>query len=522
MDMALGGENERRDTAARNGRTRLLDLLRHLVCVLALMWTGLVNGQPFFFPDSTNYIRAADLAVHLASGRTLSTAWTARYAEQLPAGPPAAHAPLPDRPDTAEADHRTSANDLKSGLVMSGRSPYIGALIYAGWVLGWFWPFVLLQAVIAYLLIIMVLRRFDVATPRLVTLVTLVLALTTSLPTYNSMLLADGFASFGMLAVALLALPGRLSRWQIAFLVAVMVMSAIAHLTHLTMLIGMTGTLVLLRLLGWLRPPPRAWYAAVGTIVVAVLALQATTFATRMAIGRAPQLLPLLTSRFYADGPGQKFIEAGCDGNRFEACRIPMGKPYNNAAWLFSVEPQYGAYMLASPEQRRIMGEEDVAFAMAVLRAYPVEQVTASARNTLQQLLWIDYDALNQGCGTVPTCWESLPPAVRARFMRTPSGRNAWPRDLMNAILYAAVIASLLALAVTLPMLARRDRMALVQMRNLLVITGVGMLVCCFFGGAVADPQYRYQGRLIWLPVFFALVAVLRTRQARLMEDVLR
>jgi MFS family permease len=519
MDVAMGGQVERRDVAPRGHRTRALDLARHIVCILALMWTGLVNGQPFFFPDSTNYIRAADLAVHLASGRTISTAWTARYAEDLPVARPSPATPPSARPVKPGAAHSNTANDLKSGLVMSGRSPYIGALIYAGWVLGWFWPFVLLQAVIAYLLIIMVLRRFDLERAGIVTLVTLVLALTTSLPTYNSMLLADGFASFGMLALALLALPGRLRRWELAFLVAVMVMSAIAHLTHLMMLLGMTGALVLLWLLGWLRVPPRAWFAAVGTIVVAVLALQATTFATRVALGRAPQLLPLLTSRFYADGPGQKFIEAGCDGNRFEACRIPMGKPYNNTAWLFSNDPRYGAYMLATPTQRRIMGEEDVAFALAVLRTYPIEQITASARNTLQQVLFIDYDALNQGCGMAPSCWQSLPPVVRARFLHSPSGRNAWPRDLMNGVLYAAVIASLLALTVTLPMLARRDRGAFVLMRSLLVITGVGMLVCCFFGGAVADPQYRYQGRLIWLPVFFALVAVLRARQARVVGD---
>lgn len=520
MDMALSGDSAARTVTTVDSRARPFDFLRHIVCILALMWTGIVNGQPFFFPDSTNYIRAADLAVHLASGRTISTVWTARYADDLPAKQAAtASSPRPAN-GNPEAKHRTSANDLKSGLVMSGRSPYIGALLYAGWVLGWFWPFVLMQAVIAYLLIIMVLCRFDLARSSIVTLVTLTLSVTTSLPTYNSMLLADAFASFGMLSLVLLALPGRLSRWHVAFLVAIIVMSVIAHLTHLTMLIGMTGAIVLLRWLGWLRPPPRVWYAAIGAIVVAVLAMQATTYATRVAVGRAPQLLPLLTARFYADGTGKKFIEAGCEGRRFEACRIPMGKPFDNSSWLFSVEPETGAYMLATPEQRRLMGEQDVAFAAAVLRAYPVEQITASVQDTIRQLLWIDYDALNQGCGSGPECWESLPPGVRARFMQTPSGRNAWPRDLMNGVLYAAVIGSLLALAVTMPVLARHDRDGFERMRNVLVITGVGMLVCCFFGGAVADPQYRYQGRLIWLPVFFGLIAVLRVRQVRGMDVV--
>jgi hypothetical protein len=58
--------------------------LRHALCVLALMWTGLVNGQPFFFAtDTTNYIRAADVAVYVASHHRFSTVWTDRYKGQL-------------------------------------------------------------------------------------------------------------------------------------------------------------------------------------------------------------------------------------------------------------------------------------------------------------------------------------------------------------------------------------------------------------------------------------------------------
>ena len=35
----------------------------HLFGIVALMWAPLLNGQPFFFPDTTAYVRAADLAV---------------------------------------------------------------------------------------------------------------------------------------------------------------------------------------------------------------------------------------------------------------------------------------------------------------------------------------------------------------------------------------------------------------------------------------------------------------------------
>lgn len=487
--------------------------LRHIVCILALMWTGIVNGQPFFFADSTNYIRAADIAVHMATGGAVSTVWTERYRSALPSpdGKPA-------RP-TGEAVHSPTANDVGAGLVMSGRSPYIGALMYAGWVVGWFWPFVLLQAATAYALIILTLRCFALDRSEVVLGVTLGLAALTSLPTYNSLLLADGFASFGILAVVLLALPARLTRWQTAFLVAVLVVATTAHLTHLMMLLGMLAALGLMTIVGWMRPERRVWFAGGATVLLSVLALQITAQATRLALGRQPQLLPLLTARIYMDGPGRAYIDSGCENRRFTVCRIPIAKPVNNAGWLFATDPRHGAYMLGTAEQRRRMGEEDVAFALAVVRAYPVEQVTASFLNTARQFVWINYDSLNQGCRPRPDCWENLPPIVHDRFDGTPSGRNLWPQSLMNVILHVTVIGSLIALVAAMTALRARDRNVYASLRNALLVVLTAMLVCSFFGGAVADPQYRYQGRLSWLPVLFAVIATLCARRVERSRD---
>ena len=502
------------ETEPRTRRWSPGTVVRHALCVLALMWTGIVNGQPFFFADSTNYIRAADMAVHLASGRTISTVWTERYRTLLPD----ARGGRATTPPRGEALHSPTANDLSAGLVMNGRSPYVGMLMYLGWVLGWFWPFVLLQAAIAYALINLTLRRFGLARPAIVTVTTLLLAAATALPTYNSLLLADGLASFGILAFILLAMPGRLSRWEVAFLAAVLVMSTIAHLTHLMMLVGLTVALIAVSLLRWTKPPRRAWLAASGTIAVAVVALLATSIATRAALGRAPQLLPLLTARFYMDGPGKAFIESGCEERRFQVCRIAIDRPVNNAGWLFDLDPKVGAYMLATPTERRVMGEEDVAFALAVVRHYPLQQVAASLRNTLRQAVWIDYGSLNQGCVGAATCWENLPPVVRARFMRSPSGQNRWPAATMTAIVYIVAIGALIALALTMPLLARSDRPAYVDLRTMVVLVLAAMLVCSFFGGAVADPQYRYQGRLAWLPVLLAVIGTLLARRAERRE----
>lgn len=504
-----------RPIAALDLRTASLTALRHLACILALMWTGLVNGQPFFFQsDTTNYIRAADAAVYVVSGGMISTSWTERHRQDIdsrrgvePLAPPPTENTKPPK----------GSNDIGQGLIMSGRSPYIGALMYLGYVLGNFWPFVLLQAAIAYALILLTMKRFGVYGAREATGLVVGLAATTALPSYNSMLLADAFTGFGVLAFLLLASPGRLARREAWFLVAVILMSAVSHLTHIMILIGMV---LALAVLVWWRfapkLPARAWVAGAGAILVGFASVQATALATKMAFGSEPQLLPLLTARFIADGPGKAYIDSGCEGQRFEFCKVPIGNPHSEGLILFGRTPQDGAYMLADVEQRRLMGEQDKQFAIAVLRFDPVGQAGSLVRNTFRQLVYIDYDGLNQDCFSKPECWESLPPKVRNKLRNTPSGQGLWPQATMNALLYIVVLASLAGIAVLSRPISRRSPEWWQLFRTWLIVGMTAMLVCSFFGGAVAEPQYRYMGRMIWLVPFAAGIALLMFRKLRL------
>src|SRR5206468_11919046 len=94
------------------GSPTVFAFARHTLCVLALMWTGLVNGQPFLFQsDTTNYVRAADAAVYIASGHRISTVWTDRYRDQLST---VAAATQPDQ-NRDKAAPPASGNDLRGG-----------------------------------------------------------------------------------------------------------------------------------------------------------------------------------------------------------------------------------------------------------------------------------------------------------------------------------------------------------------------------------------------------------------------
>jgi hypothetical protein len=485
--------------------------LRHALCVIALMWVGLVNGQALFFStDTTNYIRAADVAAYLASGKTFSTAWTDKYRSQLE--PPANSRPRSAEESTkAERIRVHSVNDLKNGLIMGGRSPYIGALMYVGYVAGDFWPFLLLQALTAYFLIILSLRKLRLDNPRNITAVVLTLAATTALPAYNSMLLADAFTGFGILAFLLLATKGGdYSRLELAFLFTVLVIFAVSHLTHIMILIGMLAALALLTLWrGTGAVPRRAWVAGLGGVLIGFASIQATALVTSAVFGRKPQLLPLLTARFIADGPGWRYIQSGCDDGRYQICRVHIGEPRSDALILFGATKETGAYMLANAEQRRKMGEEDVAFAISVLKFEPLGQLSAILRNTAKQFFWIQYDGLNQNCFERPNCWISVPANIREELRATPSGRGLWPEREMTILLQVTVICSVIALLVLRNRLSSKAPEEWKMVRTWLVLTFVAMIVNSIFGGAIADPQYRYQTRVSWLLPLFGVLALL-------------
>lgn len=494
---------------------RLEDWARHIVCLLALMWLPLANGQPFFFNDTTNYIRAADIALHLASGKTISTVWTERYEASLP-DPKVGHLG-PGTIVPATATHSTvTHNDISAGLIMSGRSPYIGALMYLGYLTSNFWLYVLFQAGVSYFLITLALRRFGIDSKGMIVATVFALSAFTTLPFFNGLLLADSFGAFAIIAFLLLATPGKLSRPEIAALLGVLVISVSAHLTHIVMLAAMLATVALLLVLRWRPPAPRrAWLAGIAGIVVGFASVQLTAFATEAALGKKPQLLPLLTARFIADGPGKAFIDAGCDGQRFQICRIRIGDA-SNATWILSsTDRATGTYLFANPEERRLLGAEDGAFAWAVFKFDPVGQTGMIIRNTFRQLLWIEYTGLNVGCFEAPYCWDSLPTTVREALKRTPSGQNAWPEGAFTVVLRAATAVSFMVLLIGMWNLARTSRDEFTVVRLWVLVTLAAMLASAAFGGAGVEPQHRYQGRLIWLLPFYAIIVVGLVRRAR-------
>ena len=487
-------------------RRRIRDGLMYLACIFALSWPAFVNGQAFYFPDTTSYVRAADLAMYVVSHGRISTAWTRRDEAHVvdSAAPPAA---APDTQTMPGAPRH--GNDISAGNVMAGRSPYFGMLLWLGWVSSRFWLFVLLNAAVTAGLIRIALAGFGVRARECFVASCLGLGLLSSAAFTDAFLMPDVLAGQGILAFLALALhQGRMSRWVFGFLAAVIVVSVVSHGTHeilIALLTGLLALLALLRVLPWARIRP-ALLLGIAAVFLGGASMSVTSIAVRHVLGAPPQLVPLLTARLLADGPGATYLREHCATQQFAVCRYADHPPASATAWLWSTSPEDGAYLLADPALRSRLAAEDQPFALAVARAYPLAVARAMIANTALQASLIGVDWVNIDCDDRATCWSSVPDAERVRLLQSMSGRQAWPLAWIKPIHAGVVLASCAALALGL-VLARRRKLAMRrEMWVWVVLLLCALLANAALGGAVSEPQSRYQSRVIWLLPFTALM----------------
>src|SRR5260221_7362806 len=104
-----------------------------------LLWITIINGQPFFHPDTTNYIRAPDAAIVKVLGSRFFTSWTgAEVRKFLGAGPTTwnrnsvAEATELDVQSAEEGYQSQSrhTNSVRDRVILAGMSAYYGTLLY--------------------------------------------------------------------------------------------------------------------------------------------------------------------------------------------------------------------------------------------------------------------------------------------------------------------------------------------------------------------------------------------------------
>ena len=174
----------------------LHSILLVVVSSIAFLWPAMLNGGPFWFPDSSTYIRAADAAaVTLTGHRSEWSDLLVPIETKAESGLTLAVQKTPGRP------HWEPARP-----VLTGRSIYYGMMLYLPMRLLGPWGGIVLQAVVVAGLIVsslVIAARHTGGDARIIAPVAIAaLTVLTPLPFYTSMLMPDVYSGVLILLLA--------------------------------------------------------------------------------------------------------------------------------------------------------------------------------------------------------------------------------------------------------------------------------------------------------------------------------
>ena len=468
-----------------------------LAAAVAMMWAALVNGQPFFTPDTQAYVRGPDVAVVKLLGARFASPWARQE-------PPGAHVAATAKAGTAPK-HSYDDNE-----VLAGRSIYYGALAYLGQVTGGFWLTVFVQGLAVAWLAEIVLRAADQRSLPAYAAAVALLALATPTPFFVADLMPDIWSGVAIGAMALLfALSRRLTRLDLAVLAAMTVFAALAHNSHVLIIAGVMAAGVALWLaravlrLGDIDPRPAL---AVGGLALACAAAGTLLFSAMVkhSVGAPPITPPFLTARVVADGPGRLYVREHCAEHPFAVCAFADRLARTDTdGFLWDETPGTGVFAVATPAQRRALATEQTRFAIASTFAHPWLQAQASVRNVALQLVQTDLDDFDYKPSVLTSLRADLPPAHRTRLETSLAARRGWP---ISALWAEQAVVIWLSLGVIGWSLLGRGGSPELSRFALLAVSGVlaNTLAC----GVLSDLYGRYQARCIWvLPLAAAVMA---------------
>jgi hypothetical protein len=450
-----------------------------VVLVVAFVWPALYNGQPFFFPDTTTYIRGADAGIQAAFGH--KSAWS-----------------LPP-------DAQKSLSSIDDKTVLTGRSPYYGALLYLGDITYGFWLTVIVQACAVLGAIGLALRAARVPMWPHGRVIAACIAVATTAPFFSSLLMPDVFAGVAILTAAvLLSVRQRLASREYVVSFALLVAATAFHDSHVLILF------VLLGAAATYAAVTRSWANWVGlltilfALVIGILAQSVFFAAVRHVVGAAPLRPPFLMARTIEDGPGYRYIRATCPSNGFRVCEFADRLPLMADDFLWKSGPD-GIFAVASPEKRRELSNEQVRFVLAVIRYDPWGQLSASMKDAAMQLTELGLTEFQYTDLEKEGFAGKIPGAHLKTLRESAAYRGTMPlRYLEGWIQGCVVIAGFVVAAVLLRRIPRTQPGSPVV--PIVIWTVIGILVNAAVCGILSGPHDRYAARVAWLLPFAALL----------------
>lgn len=467
-----------------------------VLAIVSLCWTAFVNGQPFFFADTTAYVRGVDVAVQKAVG--IATVWSGTGGAGQETDPSVQPAPAPKT---------QSLSSVNENAVLAGRSVYYGALLYAGHIAGGFWLTVLAQAFFIAASIFLTIRAFfGDALGRSIFAIG-ALAILTPISFFVAYLMPDVFAGIAILAcVNLLVFPTRLRRFELMFWFAALALAFAFHSSHLLTGLAFAAFAVVWAVLHGGIERWRAFAILLAAILTGILAESVFNIAVTKIIGMPPIRPPFLMARVIEDGPGYQYLKEACPQKHYAVCAFVDRLPLTSDDFLWNSTPRIGVFAVADAATRRALSAEQMAFVAAVIAFDPVGQFAASLRNGLKQLGMFGLTEFNYGEGARSYFAAKLPPSYLDAMTQTLAYKEAMPTLTLSWVVYGTVLVSI-CLVLSMQLFAGAGRIPVAPeffVFTVLILAGivVNALVC----GALSSPHDRYQARVVWLIPLLALI----------------
>jgi hypothetical protein len=502
-----------------------------------LLWAPILNGQPFFHPDTGNYFRAPDTAAVKLLGSRFASPWTDPEVKKilgLGVSDPNPNSP----PEATELDVGSSkgaippefrhTNSLKDRVILAGRSVYYGSLLYISERVGGLWLAVLVQSlIVSYVIFLLMVRCLSSSVRTYIFSIALIACFSTA-SFYVGSLMPDIFAAVTILATILvLAFWDKLTTTERTILAIILAFSVMCHLTHLLICVSIVSAYALTSNLSRFSSGSSS-VAPLVTVAVCILAgaLGEAAFGVVVShlIGVAPIRPPFLTARLVDLGPGYEFLKARCDDHKFIVCQYLDRLPLTTDDFIWSQKANLSVFATASAETKRALGDEQFAFLWNVILFDPFGVLRDAVRAGLTQLVTFSVSESNYIVDTKRGFVQSLPVEYLAGLQNSLSFRNIWPAMALDKI-YGAVLMLSLALVsgISAICIAQRSRkpelLKYFQIRDFPIWfccgVGLGVVANALICGSFSALHDRYEARVIWLVPLMAIVLLSRVRLSK-------
>jgi len=385
---------------------------------------------------------------------------------------------------------------------MSGRSPWYGAsILWLQSAIGGF-SIVAFQSALMSAAVLLAARHFIGKDYRALLIVGLGVALLTPAPFFTSYVMPDYLAGIGALAILVLVFnAGRARYLEWVFWCAVLGLSVLSHSSHLLFAFGLLFSVLLLQIV--LRQPfHRATGGAIfGILTGAVLVAQIQSALLADRYGAPAFKPPFLSARLIDDGPGYRYLAENCPQIQFTLCQHIDRLPVASDWFLWDKRSEIGVYQLASPADRRSMGDEQFRFARAVISQYPLAQAGASLGNLVEQLgrfslREFHYNAEMRGRIMKRFAGERLMAQHDSRLYQ-----GEFPLEAISTIQLLMIIAAFQGSIFVLMRGGVPIQLFFLAAGVVLVLIGNAAIT-----GMLSTPHDRYQARVIWIVGFLALI----------------